>query len=226
MKRNISFILTLTMILSAFPISPYAQDAQIEPPEYGREIFDLADEYEADFDSEAELFAASPFTVVSDFENEEEGELSHGYRGENFIINNDQPEIDSFSICSEDGYTALQNAYDNENNKFIFTASQGFGAEAWGRYLRKQTLPVKDFRADLEWARDVYMPANADDPLLGNTISLDNWNEYCEGHTLAPSNHAGFEYLDMIREVFTKAPKEHTDVIPEKRFDQMSAMLW
>ena len=127
---------------------------------------------------------------------------------------------------SEDGYTALQNAYDNENNKFIFTASQGFGAEAWGRYLRKQTLPVKDFRADLEWARDVYMPANADDPLLGNTISLDNWNEYCEGHTLAPSNHAGFEYLDMIREVFTKAPKEHTDVIPEKRFDQMSAMLW
>lgn len=127
---------------------------------------------------------------------------------------------------SEDGYTALKNAYDYEDSNYIFTASQGFGAEAWGRSQRKLTLPVKDFKADLEWARDVYLPANADDPLLGTTISLDNWNEYCEGHTLAPSNHAGFEYLDMVREVFTKSPSEHTDIIPEKRFDQMAAMLW
>lgn len=126
MKRNISFILTLTMILSAFPISPYAQDAQIELPEYGREIFDLADEYEADFDSEAELFAASPFAVVSDFENEEEGELSHGYRGENFIINNDQPEIDSFGICSEDGnkFARISNAaYDgSSSSRLVYNA--------------------------------------------------------------------------------------------------------
>ena len=126
MKRNISFILTLTMILSAFPISPYAQDAQIELPEYGREILDLADEYEADFDSEAELFAASPFAVVSDFENEEEGELSHGYRGENFIINNDQPEIDSFGICSEDGnkFARISNAaYDgSSSSRLVYNA--------------------------------------------------------------------------------------------------------
>ncbi len=126
MKRNISFILTLTMILSAFPISPYAQDVDSEPSEYGEEVFVQTDEYESDFDLSAELSAASPLAITADFENEEEGELPHGYRGENFVISNGQPEIDSFGIFSEDGnkFARISNAaYDgSSSSRLVYNA--------------------------------------------------------------------------------------------------------
>ena len=46
-------------------------------------------------------------------------------------------------------------------------------------------------------------------------LILDNWNEWGEGHYLLPYTEYGFGYLDAIRKVFTDAPAEHTDLIPE-----------
>jgi hypothetical protein len=46
-------------------------------------------------------------------------------------------------------------------------------------------------------------------------ILVDNWNEWGEGHYLAPCREHGFEYLDVLRQVFTSAPQEHTDLLPE-----------
>ena len=44
------------------------------------------------------------------------------------------------------------------------------------------------------------MPSDA----LGHrTIVLDNWNEWCEGHYIAPHRAGGFKYLQAVREVFT-----------------------
>ena len=34
-------------------------------------------------------------------------------------------------------------------------------------------------------------------------IMLDNWNEWCEGHYIAPHRSGGFKYLQAVREVFT-----------------------
>jgi hypothetical protein len=45
-------------------------------------------------------------------------------------------------------------------------------------------------------------------------IMLDNWNEFGEGHYIAPSQQFGFSYLDVIREVFT-INSPHIDLTPQ-----------
>ncbi|MBQ8526444.1 MAG: hypothetical protein IJ460_07000 [Clostridia bacterium] len=112
------------------------------------------------------------------------------------------------------------------NIPYIYSVSQGWGEEAWGRVNRKLNVPLNEWKASLEYARDVYMPSWNGEGLSANTIVLDNWNEYCEGHFLAPSDLAGFGYLDMVREVFTTGTKEHSDLVPTEKYDQMSAQLW
>jgi hypothetical protein len=50
---------------------------------------------------------------------------------------------------------------------------------------------------------------------LGSKILLlDNWNEWSEGHYIAPHREYGFGYLDAVREVFSDAPKNHVDLVP------------
>ena len=134
----------------------------------------------------------------------------------------------TYTFGAIDGYKNILeiNARAGKDTPYIPTVTQGWGNEAWGIPARKTNMPVKDWKASMEWVKNVYMPAFADDPLLKNTISLDNWNEYCEGHSISPTNLAGFGYLDAVRDVFTRADKEHTDIIPTERFDQMSPMLW
>jgi len=46
-------------------------------------------------------------------------------------------------------------------------------------------------------------------------VLLDNWNEWGEGHYLAPCREYGFRYLDAVRAVFTNAKPAHTDLTPE-----------
>lgn len=58
------------------------------------------------------------------------------------------------------------------------------------------------------------------DSLPKNTLSsrmllLDNWNEWSEGHYLAPCTEYGFGYLDAIRRVFLNNYAKHVDLIPE-----------
>ena len=46
-------------------------------------------------------------------------------------------------------------------------------------------------------------------------LLLDNWNEWGEGHYIAPYREFGFGYLDAVRKVFGDAPEPHVDLIPE-----------
>ncbi|MBR5307658.1 MAG: glycoside hydrolase family 99-like domain-containing protein [Clostridia bacterium] len=46
-------------------------------------------------------------------------------------------------------------------------------------------------------------------------VILDNWNEWCEGHYIAPHRAGGFKYLQAVREVFTKC-----DNFPDYRLPQ------
>lgn len=62
---------------------------------------------------------------------------------------------------------------------------------------------VKDFMGTL--------PAGS---LGRRMVMLDNWNEWGEGHYLAPHAGAGFGHLDAVRNVFTSAPREHQDLAP------------
>ena len=45
-------------------------------------------------------------------------------------------------------------------------------------------------------------------------LPLDNWNEWSEGHYLAPHRQYGFGYLDVVRKVFSDAPEKHLDLVP------------
>lgn len=78
--------------------------------------------------------------------------------------------------------------------------------------------PMVQFRlTPYEWRRElVSTKAKIDklpDDSIGKKIVLvDNWNEWAEGHFVAPSLGSGFKYLQALREVFTKC-----DNLPDYR---------
>jgi hypothetical protein len=55
------------------------------------------------------------------------------------------------------------------------------------------------------------IPENA---MAKNMIMLDNWNEWCEGHYIAPHEKGGFEYLDAVRRALTKCDNEPDHISP------------
>jgi hypothetical protein len=46
-------------------------------------------------------------------------------------------------------------------------------------------------------------------------LLLDNWNEWGEGHYIAPYREYGFGYLDAVRKVFAPDAGPHEDLVPE-----------
>ena len=127
------------------------------------------------------------------------------------------------------GTTVISSLLNNQSTDdvgYIASPSQGWGNEAWGREDRKYNIPLSDWYGSLKWIRDVYMPGQNASSLTSNTIWLGNWNEYSEGHSLAPSRIAGFGYLDGVRKVFTNGSTDHVDELPDKYFDRMTAITW
>ncbi|MBN2450711.1 MAG: glycoside hydrolase family 99-like domain-containing protein [Lentisphaeria bacterium] len=94
----------------------------------------------------------------------------------------------------------------------VITVTQGW--TGWHNEGSVWRLPPADWQRLLEEAKAIlatYPPGE----LGGRVLLLDNWNEWGEGHYLAPHRQYGFGYLDAVRAVFTDAPAEHTDLIPE-----------
>ena len=54
-----------------------------------------------------------------------------------------------------------------------------------------------------------------EDAWARNIIMIDNWNEWDEGHFVAPSHKFGFKYLQAIREALTAC-----DNLPDYRTPQ------
>ena len=90
-------------------------------------------------------------------------------------------------------------------------------SQAWSGWHDEGTIwkiPPPQFETLLRKAVD-YMATLPANELGSQMLLLDNWNEWGEGHYLAPYREYGFEYLDAVRRVFTDAPEPHTDLIPE-----------
>jgi len=90
-------------------------------------------------------------------------------------------------------------------------------SQAWSGWADEGTIwkiPPNDFKTLLRRAKEVIatFPANE---LGGKMLLLDNWNEWGEGHYIAPYREYGFGYLDAVREVFSNAPEPHVDLLPE-----------
>ena len=93
----------------------------------------------------------------------------------------------------------------------IVTVSQGW--TGWHNEGPLYRLPPAEFEGLLRQAKAILatMPQQS---LSSKLLLLDNWNEWSEGHYLAPHRQYGFGYLDAIRRVFSDAPTNHVDLLP------------
>lgn len=93
----------------------------------------------------------------------------------------------------------------------VVTVSQGWSG--WHDEGSIWKLPPAEYKELLEKAKAVLRTFPASE-LSSKMLLLDNWNEWSEGHYLAPHKEYGFGYLDAVREVFSDAPKDHVDLLP------------
>ena len=93
----------------------------------------------------------------------------------------------------------------------VVTVSQGW--TGWRNEGPLYRIPPGDFEGLLRQAKDILatMPQTE---LGSKVLLLDNWNEWSEGHYLAPHRQYGFGYLDAVRKVFSDAPEKHMDLDP------------
>ena len=94
----------------------------------------------------------------------------------------------------------------------VVTVSQGW--TGWRNEGPLYRIPPGDYENLLRQAKDI-LTTMPQQELGGKLLLLDNWNEWSEGHYVAPHRQYGFGYLDAVRKVFSDAPDEHVDIIPE-----------
>ena len=95
----------------------------------------------------------------------------------------------------------------------ILTVSMGWDDRPWGgkagwRLTREQFAelcgPAKMFLQKCHAGR-----------LADRMVLVGNWNEFGEGHHVAPHRQYGFGYLDAIWRVFSPTAKPPRDLVPE-----------
>jgi hypothetical protein len=111
-------------------------------------------------------------------------------------------------------------AYDP--NYTILTAMSMLDSRPWFRLFHlNPKVSYAQFRLSAhEWKRELEMLKSKIDVLDKDALSrrfimLDNWNEWSEGHYLAPTIGTGFQYLEALRDVFTRR-----DNLPDYRIPQ------
>ncbi|MCC6487743.1 MAG: glycoside hydrolase family 99-like domain-containing protein [Candidatus Hydrogenedentes bacterium] len=90
-------------------------------------------------------------------------------------------------------------------------------SQAWSGWRDEGTIwkiPPNEFKSLLSQAGG-FVSALPPNELGSRMLLLDNWNEWGEGHYIAPYREFGFGYLDAVREVLANAPAAHEDLIPE-----------
>jgi len=91
-------------------------------------------------------------------------------------------------------------------------------SQAWSGWQDEGTiwkLPPDDFETLLRKGKDFIETNVPKDELGSKMLILDNWNEWSEGHYIAPYREYGFGYLDAVRRVFSDATEPCDDLIPE-----------
>jgi hypothetical protein len=90
----------------------------------------------------------------------------------------------------------------------LLTCSVGWDPRPWAELFHMTDvtswkLTPKNWKLLLQKVKELadHMPQNS----FGKKfILLDNWNEWCEGHYISPHLSGGFQYLQAVREEFTK----------------------
>lgn len=93
--------------------------------------------------------------------------------------------------------------------------SGGWDSRPWhgdGALVRYGRTP-ENFRRHLEDVKE-FLDTHGE-AVPAKMCFIEAWNEWGEGSYIEPHQEFGFGYLDAIRAVFTTAPPEHLDLIPE-----------
>lgn len=81
----------------------------------------------------------------------------------------------------------------------------------WTRNWNRTPMEFQDVAAQAKAVMESY-PSES---IGRHMVQLDNWNEWGEGHWIAPSRHGGFGYLEAIRQVFAPQSKQPVNLLPE-----------
>jgi len=90
-------------------------------------------------------------------------------------------------------------------------------SQAWSGWHDEGSIwkiPPTEFEQLLRAAK-AFTATLPKEQLGSRMLLLDNWNEWGEGHYLAPYREYGFGYLDAVRNVFSTADRQHVDLLPE-----------
>ncbi|MBW7862790.1 MAG: hypothetical protein GX580_14825 [Candidatus Hydrogenedens sp.] len=93
----------------------------------------------------------------------------------------------------------------------VVTVTQGWSG--WQDEGSVWTIPPEPYKDLLRRAK-AHIAAYPPEELGARMLLLDNWNEWGEGHYIAPYREHGFGYLDAVREVFSDAPPR-ANLLPE-----------
>ncbi|HNX34933.1 MAG TPA: glycoside hydrolase family 99-like domain-containing protein [Kiritimatiellia bacterium] len=90
-------------------------------------------------------------------------------------------------------------------------------SQAWSGWRDEGSIwkiPPADFEGLLREAK-AFIATLPPEQLGRRMLLLDNWNEWGEGHYLAPYREYGFGYLDAVRNVFAPDAGPHEDLLPQ-----------
>lgn len=113
------------------------------------------------------------------------------------------------------GYREFWHAIqDNTSLPYIPVTDPGWDSRPWhGPNARVRTGKTPGlFRQMLLNAREFVEKRKVAGPKM---VLIEAWNEFGEGDYLEPHREWGFGHVDAVREVFTDAPKEHVDLVPQ-----------
>lgn len=103
----------------------------------------------------------------------------------------------------------------------IATASVSWDPQPWIEYIDYPWNPISfwldpaHFKDCVERMKKRIDGRPAGNPLAKRMLLIDNWNEYAEGHWVAPSRKEGFRYLNAIRDVFAPQAAGQPDTMLE-----------
>ena len=105
--------------------------------------------------------------------------------------------------------TGIKNV-DNSSYTMFYVPTVATGLNIMGWENRRSPLATVEQHAEvMECYKDLLKKQNKTDMVYFST-----WNEFGEGHWLAPSGLNGYGYADVWRKAFTNAPEVHDDVTP------------
>ncbi len=109
-------------------------------------------------------------------------------------------------------------AVDNVNSvgdvSFIPTVANGRNILGW-EDTRSPLSSIEQFAEILQYAKDALSEQTTSSEILdAGIVNFSTWNEFAEGHWLAPTESNGYSYADEWRKAFTNAAESHSDAVP------------